>query len=341
MKITSILFLFVLIIPLSANAQITIDSTDIQSFFGVGTVNRTDTATSFGTVTIGTAGSTAQTFDLTGASFIPEYAIASVPVSQAPVSGIFTNLGAQFALVKQVSPNANYSYGAISGSSMLGYGAVNVASGVVLDTEIYNPPDLIFKLPMTYNTQWTSAYSYMSGSVVRNDTTAYIVDAFGTLKLPSATYQCVRLKSQRTRSKTTGYLYMTKEGVFAFVSVDTADARNSVVTPKSVGLDNYGPTAVNEPNVLVPQGLSLELFPSPLASDANTLTIEYAIPQPGNVELKLVNVYGETVAHIASGYESTGTHHAQALVTGIPAGAYLCVAHYNGKFASRMLTVVK
>ena len=342
MKLFSILVSLIVLTTVSAQAQITITTSDLQKIFAIGSTIQTDTALPTITVNVGTASSTAQTFDLSNASFVSEYAFPIISIVNAPLSAYYSNLGATTVVVSGNTQDTTYSYGAFSNGNMIGIGKYDISSGIPKDTEVYSPFDLIFQCPISYGSQWTSAYTYVKQSFQNSDTTHYYVDAFGTLKLPMASYDCLRITGiGKASGKTISYIFITKEGFFAGVTINKSDSGKSSVTPKTIGVTAYSPSPVREGSTRVSDGLSLQVYPSLLSSAARTFSIAYNTPQEGSAEIDLVNIYGETVAHISSGVQSAGAHLVNAHVSNLPTGYYLCSLRANGNIVTRPIVIAK
>ena len=76
------------------------------------------------------------------------------------------------------------------------------------------------------------------------------------------------------------------------------DDPNSFAMAKTVRLPQLA-----ELNVLAQSGL-LSIYPTPLTSSNNAFTVAYSTPQEGAVEIKVVNMYGETVASLAAAFRA-------------------------------------
>jgi hypothetical protein len=340
MKTIVVLFAIALCLPLGVRAQITITEQDFQSYLTPGNSIPTDSATTFGTVTVGTASATTQTFDLTSASFIPDYTISILSPAACPLPAYSDSLGATFALAHQAPGKVRYSFGSVAEGYVLGIGAVDVNNSTVLDTLIYSTFDHIFAYPLTYGSQWTSMPHYTSKGSAHSDTTEYSVDAFGTVKFPNGSFNCLRLRSKPNSNKNFSYIFITKEAGFAVVTIDTANDGMPVVTPRSIGVTDYHPSAVREIQSNPIVAASLQIYPMPL-HNGDALNFAYSVPHGGVVDIKLVNMYGETIAELVHGAQSAGVHESQTMLDGVGTGAYLCVMQMEGRRIAQPVVFVR
>jgi hypothetical protein len=85
-------------------------------------------------------------------------------------------------------------------------------------------------------------------------------------------------------------------------------------------------------------------YPNPLrASIFNSLTtIEYEIPRPGQVEIKVFNSLGEEVANLVNGQQNSGRHRIFFDAKNLPTGGYFYRLRFNNNWqATQKLLIVK
>ena len=153
--------------------------------------------------------------------------------------------------------------------------------------------------------------------------------------------QCLRLRTYENSLNYIWYDFLTASGVTVDVTIDSADGAKSTVTPQSFDLEIPGATSGIVASDIPSRELSLQLYPSPLTTTTNPFTVAYSTPQEGAVEIRVVNMYGETIATAGNGVQSAGAHQVHAHIANFPAGFYMCSMIANGIVATRPLVIVK
>lgn len=129
---------------------------------------------------------------------------------------------------------------------------------------------------------------------------------------------------------------------------NTADAGSAAVQPMSGGRP-AGPAPRFSLQLLFsePEQLQPEL-PSQLALDQNypnpfnpTTTIQYALPEAGNVRLDVFNVLGQRVATLINGEQTAGFHNLQFDGSRLSSGVYLYRLQSGNQVITRKMLLVK
>lgn len=212
--------------PSTVLAQITITAADVsaQLTLGFTITNNTDTLTT--SANIGSPGS--NTWDFTGLATHSTATLTSVSVGSTPFVANFP--GATHVLQSPVVvvgfPGTGYQYLTL-GTSLLNPGnAAFVSLGPLGSGNVTapnSPLDVTYALPSTLGTTWTSTYTatqviVLNGTVLSTTAThhdiAYLVDAFGTLKIPGGTvHDALRIrKVENAGTKTVSYIFLAKDG---------------------------------------------------------------------------------------------------------------------------------
>ena len=98
-------------------------------------------------------------------------------------------------------------------------------------------------------------------------------------------------------------------------------------------------TDVQQTGSVVPLSFSLEQnYPNPFNPRT---TIEFSVPQSGNVHLGVFNVLGQEVATLVSEYVQSGKHQASWDATGVASGVYFYRLQAGGFVQSRKLVLLK
>jgi hypothetical protein len=189
----------------AASAQITITETDIPRTIGDTSVFKFcfDSAT----VNVGAAGGP-QVWTFDTAAFEGQVApMAVVDKDSTPLGAWFPDANVTHQMM--FGQYGMWLYRKLDPTQMLELGTAN--SNVDTTTgRVYNPPSVNLDLPLTYGTQWQTAFGYTDTTSDTTQTVVSIncdcrVDAWGTASCPAGTYQCLRENVLWTQIET-GYL---------------------------------------------------------------------------------------------------------------------------------------
>lgn len=322
-----LLICLVLALPLSAAAQVTLTSGDVSAYLAPGNPYNTHVDSATKQLNIGSLGATSWDFS----QLQNNYSIGSTTV-RADTTAFYGNFPGATNAIKIGSM---YSYLKLGSDLQL----LGDQGSVPLPVSSYlAPPQIIYQLPMTSGTSWTSSYAdtakvTISGTTyttVSNVVVTNTVDAYGTLTIPGGgTYQALRLATVRrttTGSHTTpsvSYQFIAKNGVA--VTVVASDTNQPNTGTINVGSCSWnGPlvtTAVSElPLMRVPAQISLEQnYPNPFNP---TTRISYELPTLSHVTVKIFNLEGQEIATLVDRIESPGVKSVAWNGANIPSGVY-------------------
>jgi hypothetical protein len=201
---------------------------------------------------------------------------------------------------------------------------------------IYPSPSQIFPNPLTSNSpSWAEERYFepkflnlINGSI--KDSSIVTVDAWGELTVSTQSYQCLRLKRHEFRDihipsvplflpqgydehlETYTYVWLT-HGFETVLSV-TADASlgdnftEALYVILATNLTGIGCDPTCEPNSSVPSEFMLsQNYPNPFNP---TTSIQYSLPEPARVELKIFSLLGQEIAVVESGIKNAGVQEA-------------------------------
>jgi len=146
----------IMLVAIAAQAQITLLSADYQNVFKIGNTIVTDTARNGALVDLGSAGSSAQTFDFSNVVFDATTFNQNV-VAAAGSKYADSFPAAEFAVVFNVPGYSSYTYEKATSTQVLSYGSAS-AFGVFKSS----PAEPAFVFPLTYNSSWTYQSDSMS-----------------------------------------------------------------------------------------------------------------------------------------------------------------------------------
>jgi len=346
---------------LPVNAQITLTSSNVGSFFSVGTTMTGISDTVTKSVNIGTTGATSWNFSTLNASIISK--TTCVLANSTPYYSFFPNasVAQQIPITNSYGSTTMYAYYSI-GTNLLYEGAY--ASGAystgTFTTKIKNlPEEITYHLPITYGTTWTSNYADSTITTISmppyslpptvsviNYVVQYTADAYGSMTLPGGeTYQALRIKVDRrsyqknSYSRTVSYTYLTTNGTSVTVTAaDTMQSNTGTINVSSVDWSNSSLTAVQESNA-IPTGFTLfQNYPNPFNP---TTKIKFGLPANSFTTLKIYDILGREVKTLVNVEMTTGYHEVELNANDLPSGIYLYKLQTNSFTDVKKLILLK
>ena len=318
-------FIYLLLFSTSTNAQISITSSDILELIGTTQQLEFEDADNI-VVDVGSAGEN------------QEWSLMQVINERSTFDQIFlapedTRLSAEF-------PSANFAW-SILGTNDEEIGEVelyeyfevtpntfsSLGGGVYssqLDTSLlFQGVEDIAPLPLTYNTTWTAteidtSISFLGFSLITLDTTINTVDGWGTLTIPSGSFECLRVRAEtqcreitqqggmvinEQTSSSIQYSWVSKDHL-ALAHVESQENETNLnFTNASVfeRLEQSTTPAliITEPN------LQLDHFPNPTRS---TTTFSFYLSERDRITLLIYDAQGREVAVVANDIFNAGSH---------------------------------
>ncbi len=357
-----------LLLPLAAQAQITVTRNDVLSLLGKTQITRDDTTGSV-TVNVGTSGAN-RTWDFRTQVIVGENLASDYVTPQAtPYAADFPQANfVQKVVFSGSSPGTGYLYSNVAASAWTQVGPAIVSQ----DTTIVSPlNELVAPLPAQFNLAWTVTTSDTIGdfatfAFITRTVSVRTFDAWGTIRLPLGDLSCLRLRENDTdysqtyfggmlvsndSSKSINYLWITKEhGAVASVSSQENETNPNFTNAASFSLLQSTSTAVNEPQVAheIPDGFVLaQNYPNPFSRTAAASTaVQFELARPAFTELAIFTLQGEQVRVLASQALAPGSytyrwdgrdHSGRALAS----GTYIYRLKAGDLQTSRVLLLVK
>jgi hypothetical protein len=302
--------------------QITISYTDFSQAFGPGSTYHSYTTPIGGptvSVFVGEASGTAQYWDFSNYTF--DYIGKSVGINPSTAPFINEFPTSNFVLYEKgwmlgTDTIDLWNYKELQSDKLRLLGLSGDSSFTP-----FNPANTQAVVPLTYGSTWNVS----SGSVT--------VDAFGTMKLPSGEYECLRVRwdnvgfqrtpgmvnaeNARSLANTRSYIFYSKavrevnvlgvqENQFSLTTVDV---------PSFSFSDREGNAGISEKEI----PLLTQNFPNPFHSQT---AIRYNIASRSTVKLSVYDFLGKEVAILVNEVQSPGDHEVTFDATGLQGGLY-------------------
>lgn len=358
--------LLLALLPLAAEAQITLDQSDYPlqvgsaPYISLSTSNEDGANTAAIEDLISRSGSD-QTYDMTGITFEDQLTgtITVQPGATGPAAEIEpldqASLTAEFPFVLEeedlTAEGTIYFYHLVTDEEAYELGSffLGEADDQTIALLIRNTPDgqLDAEFPYTFGSTWSSMFTQILDFDVFEFTTEVEetseVDGWGTLLLPDVEGGIPALRVKVTTTTNTNgvestdvcYEFRTMQPLGASV----CEGVTQFGEPPTAELTRLGTVTTAGEESTEPLAAALgAAYPNPASE---TVTLEYVVPQSGNVELTLYDVLGRQVQHVVSGSRSVGVYAETIDVTKLAPGLYLARLTINGEQSVRSLRVVR
>ena len=353
---------FFMFLSLSSNAfsQITVTTSDLPNFFGVGNswFNFSNSDTVMMNVGI-PSNSTPQTWTLPTVIFADSSRIDNVLPSSTPYASDFS--GATYCQTSSQLQSgltfSFYQYMRLSNDSLYLMGVVQRYQGTygggTIDTSIIkDTTQFLTHIPIQLGEVIAAKTDTVNegGGVIEVITNIQTYDAYGTLNLPIGSFQALR--SSRVNAymvyydgaltntfSTHTYNWVTREGHQLSVSVDTASASNVHVHDISLTyINSTPPTSVIKPGEL-PKSFSLgQNYPNPFNP---TTIIRFAIQSTSFVSLKIYDILGREVSTLANEQKSPGIYEVNFNASRLSSGIYFYQLRAGTNVETKRMMLIK
>lgn len=355
MKIAALTMSIILLSSI-ALSQIQITSSDVQGIYATGKSWRHLENSKFNaTLNIGTASSTAQTWTFPTIAYTDTAIMDNVRPLSTPYAASFPRAThAQRARISSGgSTSTFYQYLRVTTDSLIELGDALRLQGSGTDTTEYDFYTHAFMLfPFTYgkSTSYQDSISIFAGSYILEQTTN-TCDAFGTLSIPSGTFQALRMK-QTSISRTiyggvpystdtsVSFTWITKDGNFVDVSPSANNPGGGSILVSSISYISVitTPTGIATGGMLPPTPLLSQNYPNPFNPST---AIEYVLPTDGRVRLTVHNALGEEIKSLVNGFQTAGIHRVTFDAAGLPSGVYFYRLMAGGRVSVGKMSLLK
>ncbi|MBF8295510.1 MAG: hypothetical protein HW389_2055 [Bacteroidetes bacterium] len=332
-----IVLLSVMVLSSLAISQISLSSNDAQSYFAPGkSWHHLENSRVTATMNVGTASSSAQSWTTPSITYTDTMRIDNLLPSATPYASKYPR--ATHVQRSSYSDGGNtftyYEYFRITADSMISLGDVSRTQSGGKDTTVYYFSyhiSMIFPFTLGKSSSYRDSSSMGQGSyfIMRNTNT---YDAFGSLTLPTGTYQALRMKETSITQTVFGgipfstdtsvsFTWITKDGYFLSISTNNKNPSGSIpISSLAYTTVINTPTGIGGHGDVLPSDPWLgQNYPNPFNP---ATTIEYIMAKSGFAHLTVHNALGQEVASLLNGFQSSGRHSITFEANGLPSGVY-------------------
>jgi len=256
-----------------------------------------------------------------------------------------------------------YSYVHISEASFHQLGFAFFSDSLFVD----NSEEEMVPLPLAYGSSWETVTSNSFGvdgfMIINKDSSFSEVDAWGTITVPAGTFDCLRIRDNRTHyqqtiinnvlmssdtSTTIEYDWITKDNFsVAYIGSQQGETEaNFSVANEMDMLSSVGATAISgDPELNTPKNFELfQNYPNPFNPET---VIKFQITQTENVRIDVYDLNGKWVTTLLNGQKSAGSYF--TIWNGknnnginVASGVYYYALSVSGKYAqSQKMTLIR
>lgn len=231
--------------------------------------------------------------------------------------------------------DTEYRYKELTPTAMnyLGFGFISPETTIVMT---YTDP-MTFPLPVSYGDSWSisaSVYDTTNGMVLTLEWRGrHYVDAWGTMKIPYGSFECLRVQQYDTMYVTVyvmgspvygdttyhiNYLFIAENhGMIVYVTSYEGETDPNYTEASSImRLSSF--TGVSEADLI--QNFEVSSFPDPFVK---TTEISYTLPEDGYVKLEVFNLMGGKIKTLVDGFQTKGEKVIKWDASELPVGIYL------------------
>ena len=230
----------------------------------------------------------------------------------------------------------------------LGQGNSIEIPGLLTETTIsrFDDPATFLVFPFSFNSTFTDKSSLtveteflgFNSSFTTNSEDTILVDAFGTLILPSGTFNDVLrvvirsrmtdisegdLGTDTTGSSSTSYVWIKDDLPSVLLGIDIVEEGDSTFTTVT-----FREEIITSIQADLSEEVNLQLFPNPTA---NLLGIQYNLPNTEEVKLEIFDMQGRQLKSLFNDRQIAGFHESTFAIGDLAAGVYMLRISLSGK----------
>jgi hypothetical protein len=181
----------------------------------------------------------------------------------------------------------------------------------------YAPYELLGKFPVTYGSSFSQFITYYDttynsnwqiiSAYVSSSTEIITIDAYGTLRLQSGDYECLRMKRDHTGYGDKEFIFITREGIFLDV-LSASYADTGLVAGDFFILLPSTFVSVDNERIPVTEFNLEQNYPNPFNPSTR---ISWQSPVSSWQTLKVYDLLGREVATLVDEYKNAGTYNVE------------------------------
>lgn len=213
---------------------------------------------------------------------------------------------------------------------------------------LHREPFDVFPLPVIYTgifsryIKLTDSTFNTSGVLQHVDTSSCEyrshVDGWGTLKIGSMQFPCLRVKREYINYGDKDFVYLTKDGAFVTLMTAATSPDSGWITGGGTILLSMALVDANEVSPVPAEFNLAQNYPNPFNP---TTVIRYSLPSSGYAKLEVFDILGNAVSVLFEGEASAGEHSAEFDASRLGSGAYFYRLTFNNTWLTRKMTLLK
>ncbi len=212
----------------------------------------------------------------------------------------------------------------------------------------HREPYDVFPLPVLYGAthsrfiKLTDSTFNLSGVLQSVDTSSSeyrsTVDGWGTLKIGTMQFPCLRVKREYIQYGDKDFVYLTKDGAFITLMTSANNPDSGVVSAGGTILLAANLVDVNDVSPIPVEFTLSQNYPNPFNPST---VIRFGLPTTGYARLEVFSLLGESVAVLLDAETNAGTHSVSFNASALGSGIYFYRLTSAGAVLTRKLTVMK
>jgi hypothetical protein len=348
---TKLLLIF-LAITVTTFSQITLTHSDFQNAYAIGNEYTSYATPLFGptlTVFVGEPSGSAQTWDFTGYDFSQAGNGVSVEPSTAPFYSLFPGCNVVMSEDSYFNYDTihSWTYQELTSNELLLHGLSDENEA----WPIYDPPAVQAVMPFTYGTAWQTDWdtTYLFPPYVYSvSRSEYLIDAFGTMTLPSGNYSCLRLTGfhESISYPDIDTLYTKNYHWYASdltqVHITSIYEEQFNLSTIEINAFSYskagGPAGVDENEFSLNSIILEQNHPNPF--NAATV-INYSLTKANDVSLKVYDFLGKEIATLVNERQAEGQYQVDFSGEELNPGIYFYKLESGGESLMKKMMVMR
>ncbi|HKJ81496.1 MAG TPA: T9SS type A sorting domain-containing protein [Ignavibacteriaceae bacterium] len=361
-KYFNLLICILFITTVKSFAQITITSSDVQSYFTIGKILHISDDTSTTSLNIGDTGATS--WDFSGLHSDSLINIHIVKPSGTPFGNNFpaATFSNSDTVIVSGYPAEQWQFYSVNNALLYyGFSGHGNAGGFQITAISHNNPaakNLV--LPLNMGTNWTEDFVRTDSTIISQlpPSVSYTnihdentVDAYGSMTLPGGdTVQALRVRTDiwtytstnggYLYNRTISYLFLSTNGTQVLVdAADTTSPSTGVIPVSDITFINATVTDVPNANNTIPDNFNLEQnYPNPFNP---TTIINFSIPKLSLVTIKVYDILGNEIATLVNEEKPAGTYEITWNAANLPSGIYFYRMDAGSFISTKKLILLK